>query len=476
MATMLLISSDPTLVASVEETVASIDALDLEIVEDVDQAGLSLGRGKILVVVYHLNEARSVTGLTRLLQEIALEKRRVSVLVVSDTHRPAQALALLRLGVADYLARPLDLNRLAYLVELLKISSLHDTHGAAHSAVEQVNATQFPALDGSHCASAASEPDRMMEQVRRIAPMDTTVLLEGETGTGKTRLAGLIHGLSPRREKPFLVVNCGALSASLIESEMFGHVRGAFTGADADRTGKFAGAGRGTLFLDEIDSLPLSVQSKLLRAVEERVFEPVGSNKSQTLHARLIVACNRPLEQEVAAGRFRADLFYRLNVIAFVMPPLRHRIATIPTMAREFLSEFTARNGSNIEGIAPEALRSLLTHSWPGNIRELRNVMERAVALCKGPMIGLDDLPPTLHRLVPASAAPSAGPASEPQTRSNPPAGSTSLATSKALVESGVIADALRQHGGNRLRAAAALGISRKTLYQKLNKYGLGSA
>ena len=236
--------------------------------------------------------------------------------------------------------------------------------------------------------------------------MDTTILLEGETGTGKTRLAGQIHRLSPRHDKPFLVINCGALSAGLIESEMFGHVRGAFTGADADRTGKFAGAGRGTLFLDEIDSLPLSVQSKLLRAVEERVFEPVGSNKSQTLHARLIVACNRPLEQEVAAGRFRADLFYRLNVIAFVMPPLRQRVATIPALAREFLKEFAARNGSTVEGIAPEALRNLLAHSWPGNIRELRNVMERAVALCKGSIIGLDDLPPTLHRLAPASAAP----------------------------------------------------------------------
>ena len=419
MARMLLISSDPTLVASVEETAASIDALDLEVVEDVDQAGLSLERGQILVVVYHLDEARCVTGLTRLLQEIALAKRQVSVLVVSDTHRPAQALALLRIGVADYLARPLDLNHLAYLIELLVISSRHDVLRRDRPAVTDGNEALVPALDGPQLA-AALEPDRMMEQVHRIAPLDTTVLLEGETGTGKTRLAGLIHELSPRREKPFLVVNCGALSASLIESEMFGHVRGAFTGADSDRTGKFAGAGRGTLFLDEIDSLPLSVQSKLLRAVEERVFEPVGSNKSQTLYARLIVACNRPLEQEVAAGRFRADLYYRLNVIAFVMPPVRNRVAMIPALAREFLSEFAAKHGSAIQGIAPEALRTLLAHSWPGNIRELRNVMERAVALCKGSTIGLEDLPPALHRLVPAGAAPSAGPASVPQPRVSP--------------------------------------------------------
>jgi two-component system response regulator HydG len=473
---MLLISTDPTLVASVGETVASIATLDLEVVEDVDQAGLSLERGEILVVVYHLNEGRCVTGLTRLLQEIALEKRRVSVLVVSDSHRPAQALALLRLGVADYLARPLDMNRLAYLVELLMISSLHDAHKATHPSVEDGSVNQAAGVDGLQRASAALEPDRMMGQVHRIAPMDTTILLEGETGTGKTRLAGVIHGLSPRRDKPFLVVNCGALSASLIESEMFGHVRGAFTGADTDRTGKFAGAGRGTLFLDEIDSLPLSVQAKLLRAVEERVFEPVGSNRSQTIHARLIVACNRPLEQEVAAGRFRADLFYRLNVIAFVMPPLRYRVATISALAREFLSEFAARNGSTIEGIAPEALRSLLAHSWPGNIRELRNVMERAVALCQGSIIGLDDLPPALHRVAAANAAAPPSAALQPVPSAPPLAGARSLATSKAVVEQGVISEALKQHGGNRLRAAAALGISRKTLYQKLNKYGLGSA
>ena len=242
------------------------------------------------------------------------------------------------------------MNRLAYLVELLMISSLHDVRGAAHPAVEDLDVAPGPGLEGPPLDSEVTGPDRMMEQVHRIAPMDTTILLEGETGTGKTRLAGLIHGLSPRRGKPFLVVNCGALSESLIESEMFGHVRGAFTGADADRTGKFAGAGRGTLFLDEVDSLPLSVQSKLLRAVEARVFEPVGSNRSQTLHARLIVACNRPLDQEVAAGRFRADLFYRLNVIAFVMPPLRHRIATVPAPREGSSRSSPPRTGARSRG------------------------------------------------------------------------------------------------------------------------------
>ena len=168
---------------------------------------------------------------------------------------------------------------------------------------------------------------------------------------------------------------------------MFGHVKGAFTGADADRTGKFAEVGRGTLFLDEIDSLPPALQAKLLRAVEERVFEPVGSNKTQPLQARLIVASNRPLEQEVAAGRFRADLFYRLNVVAFTLPPLRERADGIPHLARGFLAEFARRIGRPVLEIDAEAMRALEAHAWPGNIRELRNVIERAVALCDGPMI-----------------------------------------------------------------------------------------
>ena len=237
-----------------------------------------------------------------------------------------------------------------------------------------------------------------MEQVRRVATQDTTILLGGETGTGKTRLARHIHELSPRRDLPFLVINCGALSASLIESEMFGHVKGAFTGADRDRTGKFAEVERGTLLLDEIDSLPLALQAKLLRAVEERIFEPVGSNKSLPVQARLIAASNRPLDQEAAAGRFRLDLYYRLNVVSFTLPPLRDRREMIAHLASNFIAEFAARSGREIDGISAEALRALQAHDWAGNIRELRNVIERAVVLCPGREIQVDDLPEQFHR------------------------------------------------------------------------------
>jgi transcriptional regulator with PAS, ATPase and Fis domain len=294
-----------------------------------------------------------------------------------------------------------------------------------------------------------------MEQVQRVAPQLTTLLLTGETGTGKTRLARLIHDLSPRRDKPFQVLNCGGLAANLIESEMFGHVKGAFTGADRDRTGKFAEAGCGTLLFDEIDLLSPTLQAKLLQAVEERVFEPVGSNKSLPLQARLIVATNRPLEQEVAAGRFRSDLYYRLNVVAFYLPPLRERASVIRAMVSQFISEFATRNGAQVYGIAPAALQALEGYHWPGNVRELRNIVERAVALCPGQEIQLEDLPEAIRPVGPA------------------PATEGTLSQTKEEAESARISNALEKHGNNRLRAAAELGISRMTLYKKLHKYGL---
>jgi two-component system response regulator HydG len=479
MARLLLISSDGTLIASMKETLESIKGLELEVVDDVNQACVSVAARDVVVVVYHLTEPSGVTRVPRLLQAMSTGSRSPGLLVVTEVYHAVQALALLRLGVVDCLHRPLDLNYLSYLIELLVVSARIECQPMGTSVAEDPSMAHDADLAGSNVDRGPAHPDtdRLLEQVKRIAPLDTTVLLEGETGTGKTRLGALIHAISPRSELPFVVVNCGALSVSLIESEIFGHVRGAFTGADADRTGKFAEAGRGTLFLDEIDSLSLTVQAKLLRAVEERVFEPVGSNRSRSLEARLIVASNRSLRDEVAAKRFRADLFYRLNVVAFEMPPLRQRVSAIPGLAQEFLLEFAVKTGRSVRGIAPEALQSLITHSWPGNIRELRNVMERAVAFSKEPTIGMRDLPVPLNQIPSAVAGESEGGADSYPRLVRPTPASSSLAESRAHVESGLIAEVLQRNGGNRLRAAAELGISRKTLYQKLSKYGLlGSA
>jgi two-component system response regulator AtoC len=254
------------------------------------------------------------------------------------------------------------------------------------AAAEPVLGAMAPEMAGLEMAGLA-------DQIRRVAPQDVTLLFTGETGTGKTCLARMVHELSPRREQPFLVVDCASLSPSLIESEIFGHVRGAFTDANRDRAGKLAAAGAGTLLLDEVNSLPLTSQVKLLRAVDDRTFEPVGSNTAHPLRARIIAASNVPLDREVDAGRFRSDLYYRLNVVGFRLPPLRDRRAVIAPLVAQFVLEFAARNRPDVHGLARPALRALEEYPWPGNIRELRNVIARAVALCAGPEVLLRDLP-----------------------------------------------------------------------------------
>jgi two-component system response regulator HydG len=429
----------------------------------VREADSYLARDQIKLILVHLPQEGDTSEVVRLLRQLASLERAVTLLVVSDRYDTEEAWSLTRLGAAEYLSQPLDLGRLTSVIKAL---------GVQTSRTDSNSATAAPVVgDSSQPASLGVVGDGMetlLEQVRLVATQDMTVLLGGETGTGKTRLARLIHELSPRRAEPFLVINCGALAAELIESEMFGHVKGAFTGAERARAGKFAAAGRGTLLLDEIDALPLGLQAKLLRAVEERVFEQVGSNESMLVQARLIAACNRPLDREVEAGRFRADLYYRLNVISFHLPPLRERPGLIHQLAATFLVDCATRNGRPVQGITGETLRVLASYSWPGNIRELRNVIERAVALCSGPNIGLRDLPDSVCAA--ASAAFQRPP--QPQhlaTRTAPSA----LRHARGEAEAALIMQALRKHGNNRLRAALELGISRRTLYKKLHRYGL---
>src|SRR6267378_3387214 len=336
--TTLLISADPSLIKSVEGVVASVDHLRLEVVSEIDDASDPLSQEGLVLVLAHLTAGQDTDEVASLLQSITAMRLPVATLVLAEEYRAEEALALLRLGAADFLSRPLDLNRLGYLVDVLTVRARMAGPSAAPVAAPAPPpaAADASALLSPHSPAMA----QLMGQVRKVAPQDTTVLLHGETGTGKTRLARLLHELSPRRNEPFLVIDCGALSGNLIESEMFGHVKGAFTGADRARTGKFADVGGGTLLLDEIDALSLLLQTKLLRAVDERVFEPVGSNKSQPVRARLVVASNRSLEQEAAAGRFRADLYYRLNVVALSLPPLRDRPSAIQPMAEQFIAEF----------------------------------------------------------------------------------------------------------------------------------------
>ncbi len=301
----------------------------------------------------------------------------------------------------------------------------------------------------------------MASQLDIAAAHDVTVLIEGETGTGKSHLAKLIHDCSARAGNRFLVVACGTLSGHLIASEFFGHVKGAFTGADAHKAGKFAAAGQGTLLLDEIDTLGLDHQANLLRVIETGEFEPVGGNETQTCQARIIAATNWNLADAVERGTFRRDLYYRLHVVTFHLPPLRARPQDIGPLVRGMVAKYAARYGKKISAVDPSALRAAEQFPWPGNIRQLENVVQQAVLTCGGESLTLADLPP----LAEAQAA-----TGRPDVATPAP---NSLAQNRETTERAVIIRALEQVAFSRTRAAELLGVSRVTLYKKMKKYGL---
>jgi PAS domain S-box-containing protein len=287
-----------------------------------------------------------------------------------------------------------------------------------------------------------------------IAESDSTVLIQGPTGSGKEVMAAAIHDLSPRRTGPFLKVNCAAIPDTLLESELFGYVRGAFTDAKRDKPGRFALAHGGTLFLDEVADTSPALQVKLLRVLEEKQFMPLGGTAPVKVDVRIIAATNHPLEGLVEKGAFRDDLYYRLNIIKIQLPPLRERREDIPLLVEHFLARLNALKGKNILGVSPEVMGLLLNHSFPGNIRELENLLEHAYVLCKGPLIQLGNLPMEfLHKSQAREPAPSLGP----------------LESSEALT----IQEVLKRHNGSRILAARELGLSRTTLWRKMKRLGL---
>jgi DNA-binding NtrC family response regulator len=302
----------------------------------------------------------------------------------------------------------------------------------------------------------------VLEQVRQVAPTSSTVLLRGESGTGKELIAHAIHHNSPRRDKPFVRVNCAALAPGVLESELFGHERGSFTGAMARRLGRFELAHAGTLFLDEVGDLPIEVQIKLLRVIQEGEFERVGGSRTIKVDVRLISATSAPLERLLDEGRFREDLYYRLNVFPLHVPPLRDRKEDIPELVQHFIARHRQRVGKAITGIEPDALARLLVHDWPGNVRELENLVERALILAPGERITAESL---AFQGRPQKAPPPFGPpVDEPR--------GTLDATLEAL-EKRQIEDALRRLGGSKSEVARELGINRTTLYYRLKKHGL---
>jgi transcriptional regulator with GAF, ATPase, and Fis domain len=310
-------------------------------------------------------------------------------------------------------------------------------------------------FDFSGVAGSSPRIQEIFQLLSMVAPSEATVLLLGETGTGKELVAQAIHRNSSRAAGPFVVVNCATLPETLLESELFGHERGSFTGATVRKEGRFLVAQRGTVFLDEIGELTLPIQAKILRVLQAREFEPVGSNRTQKVDVRIITATNRDLEKMVREGRFRDDLYYRLNVFQLVMPPLRERLEDLPVLADFFLKRYGERNRRGVLSLAPETLQAFRHYSWPGNIRELENVIERGVIVCQGDVLTLGDLPPALQSRL---GWPAAGGETEPGLPE---------------LEQQLIIRTLERVAGQRVQAAEILGISLDELNLKIRSYGL---
>ena len=365
------------------------------------------------------------------------------------------AVQAIKSGVFDFVIKPFDLAEISLLVNrAYQIHEMHREIGILkHELSEGFRFNRIITRDPSMQA--------LCDSVVRIAASSATVVIYGESGVGKELLATSLHYHSPRADRPFVKVNCGAIPEGLLESEFFGHEKGAFTGAIARRTGRFEHADGGTLFLDEIGELPLSLQVKLLRVIQDREFERVGGNKTLRVDVRLVVATNRNLEAMVAAGTFRSDLYYRLNVVSLPVPPLRQRPADISPLASHFLRKFTTEHGREIDSFDDHALAIMQRYAWPGNVRELSNAVERAVVMSTGNTIFAEDLPlPIL------------------QATRHPAAGEAGSRTLKELVrefETAAIVQALERNQGNRSHTATELGISRRALLYKLHEFNMDS-
>lgn len=362
------------------------------------------------------------------------------------------AIQAIRAGAFDFLNKPFELRQLQVTIDrAVEFGRLSSEVRRLREEASHSRRSTGPLVG----ESAAIQT--LVDTVSRVATADVTVLIQGESGTGKELVAQLLHDRSGREDAPLVAVNCGAMPSELLESELFGHERGAFTGATQAKDGLFVEAGRGTLFLDEVGEMPLPMQVKLLRALEERQVRRVGSSRTRPFHARIVAATNRDLMAEVREGRFREDLFYRLDVVRLSVPPLRDRGTDVLLLAQHFLKAAASRNGRAVDGLDAECARLLMDYPWPGNVRELRNAIERAVALTRWSQLAAEDLPPSVRQFD-VDALDAAG------------VDAAALPTLDEL-ERQYIRRVLDRCEDNKSEAARILGIDRKTLYRKLERY-----
>ncbi|HEY4121649.1 MAG TPA: sigma-54 dependent transcriptional regulator [Byssovorax sp.] len=373
------------------------------------------------------------------------------VIMVTGVSDMSFAIRAMRAGAEDYLTKPVDVDALLVSIErTLERRALRSESAALRSEIAERDGGGFGSLLG---ASPAMQ--RVYRMARQVAGARATVLITGESGTGKGELARAIHAHGPRSKQPFVSLHCAALAESLLESELFGHERGAFTGADKRRAGRFEQANGGTLFLDEVGEIPMATQVKLLRVLQERTFERVGGNETVSVDVRLVAATNRDLVAAVNDGRFREDLYYRLNVVHLDMPPLRVRDADVLLLANRFLARFAEDNHRDIRGFGDRARAKIVAHRWPGNVRELENAIERAVVLCDGPLIEEEHLPVEVGSVGKGSAR---------------IPGST-----MAEIERFAILSTMDACGGSTTKAAEMLDISVRTIQYRMHDYGLAA-
>ncbi|MFI5012538.1 MAG: sigma-54-dependent transcriptional regulator [Hyphomicrobiales bacterium] len=389
-----------------------------------------------------------------LLHEIRTRAPDMPVVLITAYTSMRDAVEMIKEGAFDYISKPFEMDEiLATLERALKLGDAMRENARLRSEIEGRHG--FEPLIGTSPAFR-----RVIEQIGEVCTSRATVLLTGQSGTGKEVAARAIHFNSPRKSKPFIAVNCAAIPEGLIESELFGHVKGAFTGAVAHRRGRFADADQGTLFLDEIGDMPVAVQAKVLRVLQERSFEPVGSGRTEKVDTRVIAASNRDLRRAVEEKRFREDLFYRLNVFPIALPALRDRKEDIPALAQHFLKAATEAIGKRIVGVTPAALAAMSNYDWPGNIRELQNCVERAVIVARGSTIDVPDLPRDLF---------DQGARPEKLARRK----TTDLDGELARIEKSFILDALRETDGVQSKAAKLLGINERSLWHRVKKLGI---
>ncbi|MBL8987627.1 MAG: sigma-54-dependent Fis family transcriptional regulator [Gemmatimonadetes bacterium] len=466
MATILCVDDEPSVGVVLEAALAKLGHTSI-LAGSVDDAMKAVSRQQFDLIIsdYRMPNA---TGLD-LLGLLEKEGHQIPVIIMTGYSSVEHAVMSLRSGAIDYLTKPVRQETLRIAVtqalEVIRLRKENETFRQ-----------ELSGLRGRRQILGESEPmRRVLEIVSTVAPTKATVLLQGESGTGKELIARAIHEQSPRRDRPFITINCAAMPEGLVESALFGHEKGAFTGATARTQGAFERAHGGTLLLDEISEMRLDLQAKLLRVIQEQEFERVGGQQSIRVDVRLVATTNRDLKAEADAGKFRQDLYYRLNVVPIHLPPLRERLDDIPVLVHNFVGRAAQQLGIEVTGVTPEAVATLQQRTWPGNIRELANVVERAVILSRGgvlrPDAFVEDAALTRARpAVPASPAGTPTPvASIGGAPMVDPAAPTAATLNLEELEAITIQRALAATGGNRTKASKLLGISERTLRNKLN-------